>query len=303
MKTVLALLVMFLLMAPASADSKVIFSQSPVNHVLSRTSDWSNENQKADDFALAGSAQTVTRIRWWGSYGADPDPAVDSFVFKFFTEDPGNSDYPDIWCFADGTRYPRSSEAVDFARTATAMISDSSSTHDGGTVYEYSAILDTPIHLEAGKRYWIAITNSTPAYTYPPTTNSKWGWLESNGGSHWYRMGHCPLCADDWTVSNTKNLAFALETFPQVGLSNRAASDPIISAASTRFLFTVWGKSKITSDRSLQIDDGTGAPITVQCSGVTGVADGDYVRATGLLSYSANGSALSADTADVGKIR
>ena len=302
MRTAVAALVVFLLMAAASANASVVFSQAPVDHAASRVSDWSDERQKSDDFTLTGGARIITLIRWWGSYGSNPDPAVDSFVFKFFTEDPATAGFPDIWCFDDGTRYPNSLNTSDFTRTATTMVSNSSGTHDGGTVYEYSAILDTPIHLDAGKRYWIAITNSTPAYTYPPTTNSRWGWLESTSGSQWYRMGHCPMCADDWAVSNTKNLSFALETFPQVGLNNKAASDPIIAIASTRFLFTVWGSVKVTGDNTFELDDGSG-PITVISPGFAGILDGNYAKATGLISYSAGGSVLRADAADVGKIR
>jgi hypothetical protein len=183
------------------------------------------------------------------------------------------------------------------------MISDSSSAHDGGIVYEYSAILDRPIHLEADKRYWLAVTNSTPTYAYPSVENSKWGWLESTNGSQWYRTGHCPMCADDWARSNTKDFAFALETFPQVGLSNKAASDTIISNASVRYLFTIWGKPRITSDNTFELDDGSGHPITIEAPGYGGFDEGNYVKATGLLSYSSGGIVIKADSADVVKIK
>lgn len=285
-----------------SVGASTVFVHQPVNHALSRISDWSNENQKASDFVLSSGAWTVTRIRWWGSYGASPDPAVDTFVFKFFVEDPYSPGYPSTVCLDDGTRYPSSSSTAGFSRTATAMVSDPSGSHDGGIVYEYSAVLDTPIHLDGGKRYWLAITNSTPTYAYPPQANSKWGWLESTSGSQWYRLGHCSLCADDWSVSNTKNLAFALETFPQVGLCNKAGA-ALMSSASTRFLFTVWGRAKITGDNTFQLDDGSGVPISAESPGFGGFSDGDYVRAMGLLDYSAGGSVLKTDAADIVKIR
>jgi hypothetical protein len=301
---VVVLIAVFLVSALViSAGAGTVFVDSPVNHAVSRISDWSNENQKACDFTLVGSAQTVTKIRWWGSYGASPDPAVDNFVFKFFVEDPSNPGYPSTVCFDDGTRSPNSYSGSDFSRTATAMVSDPSGSHDGGIVYEYSAVLDAPIHLEGGTRYWLAITNSTPTYAYPPQPNSKWGWLESTSGSQWYRLGHCPECADDWSVSHSKNLAFALETFPTVGLcGNRAASDHVISTASKGFLFAAWGKAKITGSDTFQLDDGSGVPISVKSLGFGGFSDGDCVRAMGLLSYSAGGSTLKADAADVVKM-
>ena len=298
-----AILISLLLMNPMQGSTDVIFSQGPVDHALSRVSDWSNDNQKSDDFTLLQGPMTITKISWWGSYGANPDPSTDDFVFKFFEVDTENPGYPQIWCFGNGTRYARSSSSNDFTKTATTMVSNASGTHDGGVVYAYSAVLDRPIRLEANKRYWLAITNATPSATGIVKPNSKWGWLESGVGNQWYRMGHCPMCADDWSVSNTKNFAFSLETFPIVGLNNKSASDPIISNASNKFLFTVWGKARITGTDKFEIDDGSGKLTSVESPGFTGFADNDYVKATGLLSYSSGGSVLKADAADVVKIR
>ena len=310
MKILTALIVVILLMAAALANASVILSQAPVDHAPSRISDWSDERQKSDDFILTGSSQIITQIRWWGSYGDAPDPALDNFIFQFFVEDPANPGYPDIWCLGYDTPYPRSFTAASLTRTATNMASNAAGNpasyytyHDGGTVYEYSAVLDRPVHLAAVTRYWLTITNSTPNYVYPPTTNSKWGWLESGSGSQFYRMGHCPLCADDWALSSTKNLAFALETFPQVAISSKAAADPIISAASSKFLFKLWGKPTVTGPDTFTLDDGSGQPISVESPGVTGLTGVNYVTVTGLLSPSAIGSVLKADADDIVKLQ
>ena len=296
-------LISLLAINPVIGNSEVAFSQSPVDHAYSRVSDWSNDNQKSDDFTLLQGPITITKISWWGSYGTNPDPSTDDFVFKFFEEDAENSGYPAIWCFDNGTRYARSAAANDFTRIATTMVSNATGSHDGGVVYAYSAVLDRPIKLEANKRYWLAITNATPFSSGVVQPNSKWGWMESGVGNQWYRMGHCPMCADDWSVSNTKNFAFTLETFPIVGLNNRSASDAIISSASNKFLFTVWGKARITGTDKFEIDDGSGKLVSVESLGLTGFTDDDYVKATGLLSYSSSGSVLKADAADVVKIR
>jgi hypothetical protein len=81
----------------------IAFFQDPVDLAQSKISDWSNDNQKADDFVLTGDQLTVTRIYWWGSYGADPDPSADQFVFKFFTEDPLQPGWPFQLGYGDGT--------------------------------------------------------------------------------------------------------------------------------------------------------------------------------------------------------
>ena len=62
-------------------------------------------------------------------------------------------------------------------RTATGMTSSSYGVHDGGTVYEYSADLSTPVALGAGTTYYLSIINNTGSY---------WGWLGDGAGDHWY---------------------------------------------------------------------------------------------------------------------
>jgi hypothetical protein len=141
-----------------------------------------------------------------------PDPSADQFVFKFFTEDPLQPGWPFQLGYGDGTRAPKDLSPLNFAREATGMSSSPSAVHDGGTVYAYWANLDAPITFEAGKRYWLAITNKTPTWAYPSQPNAKWGWLGSSSGTHWYRLGHCPMCAQEWNASDTSNLAFRLET-------------------------------------------------------------------------------------------
>lgn len=212
--SVLLAVVSLLLGLCAAANASVVYNQDPVNNAPSRISDWSDNKQKADDFILLSGPCVITKISWWGSYGADPDPAVDNYVFKFFSQDPSMPGFPFYECLADGTRYVRSYSAADYSRVATTMVSIPSGAHDGGTVYAYSATLDTPIALEGGRKYWLAITNSTPSCAYPSLPNSKWGWLESSSGSQFYRMGHCPDCEDDWSASYTNNLAFSLEALP-----------------------------------------------------------------------------------------
>jgi hypothetical protein len=303
LKVTLPAIIAISMAVAACVNATIIYSQDPVNHAFSRTSDWSNENQKADDFTLTGGPKTVTKISWWGSYGASPDPAVDSFVFKFFTEDPIVPGFPDIWCFSNGTRYPKSYAAPDFTRVATSMVSDASTVHDGGVVYAYSAVLDYPIKLDGGKRYWLAITNSTPNYVYPPQQNSKWGWLESGAGSQWYRAGHCAQCADDWGLSSTKNLAFAIETVPTLAISGKSVSHPIWSLVSKKYLFSMWGRAGSSGAGDFVLDDGSGTTVKVELPSTNVIGDGDFVKATGLLTSSERGKVLRADPADVVKVQ
>ena len=69
-----------------------------------------------------------------------------------------------------------------------------------------------------------------------------------------------------------------------VGITNRAAHDPIIASASASYQFKLWGRVTILGTDSFRLDDGSGMPITVVAPGFSGIGDGDYAAASGSLS-------------------
>lgn len=70
---------------------------------------------------------------------------------------------------------------------------------------------------------------------------------------------------------------------PTVGVTNRAAADYITTTGGANFRFTLWGVVTVIDDDSFTLDDGSGSPITVLASGSSGLANGDYAKATGVL--------------------
>lgn len=96
---------------------------------------------------------------------------------------------------------------------------------------------------------------------------------------------------------------FVLETVPgPIGISNRSAYDSIISTASSKFIFKVWGKVKILSDDSFSLDDGSGEPITVVAPSYSGIEDGDYASVVGSFSGEGSSLVLNAEAEDVVKV-
>jgi len=77
------------------------------------------------------------------------------------------------------------------------------------------------------------------------------------------------------------------------GLNNKATGDPIMSAASGAFVFTVWGKVTVVGANSFTVDDGSNRPVTIIYAN-HGFANNDYVSATGTLNVSGISPVLTA---------
>ena len=90
---------------------------------------------------------------------------------------------------------------------------------------------------------------------------------------------------------------------PAYGISNRAAYDPIISTASAKFSFQVWGKVTILGSNSFAVDDGAGMPVTVVAPGFSGIQNGDYASAKGKFSGEGSNRVLNAQASDVVKLQ
>jgi len=86
------------------------------------------------------------------------------------------------------------------------------------------------------------------------------------------------------------------------GDGNRAAYDPIISAASVGFSFKVWGEVTILGEDSFTLDDGSGTPVKVVAPGFSGIENGDYASAEGAFSGESPNRVLNAPASDVVKL-
>lgn len=163
------------------------FSNPPLDGGGSGVSDFGDGQQEADDFAL-GAPSSIDQVRWWGSYGATPDPApADDFLVRLYNDVAGA---PAV--------NPFSEIAVNPTRAATALTASVFGGHDGGTVYEYVASLPAPVGLSGGTTYYLSIVNNT--------ATSRWGWLEDGDGPHWWRSSEGSV----WALSG-RNTNFAFE--------------------------------------------------------------------------------------------
>ena len=178
----------------AEAVSVSVFLNPPQDGGVCAISDFGYPQQEAEDFQLTGTYLTVTTVQWWGAYGSSPDPAAaDDYVIRFFSDDAGE---PNIYPFED-------IQVSDVTRTATGMTASTWFSHDGGTIYEYSADLPSPITFTEATTYYLSVVNNT---------DSIWGWAENGSPSHWYR----PSDAIAWSYSGQgTNLAFELYAIPE----------------------------------------------------------------------------------------
>lgn len=174
-------------MAP-EAGAVSLFLQPPLDGQPCHISDYGWNQEVADNFALSGPCLTIDSVRWWGGYGADPDPSPsDSFAINFYADAAGS---PAATAFA-------SLSANNLTRTPTSMTAAASGQFDGGTVYEYYADLSSALTVSASTTYYLSIVNST---------QSIWGWMEDLDGNHWWRQG-----SSSWSLSGyAYNQAFEL---------------------------------------------------------------------------------------------
>jgi len=83
------------------------------------------------------------------------------------------------------------------------------------------------------------------------------------------------------------------------GVTNRAAGDAAALRASYLYRFVIWGLVSNTSSSSFYLDDGSGQPVKVVSKGYSGITDGSFVRAEGVLHGSTEGPVLLCQAEDV----
>jgi hypothetical protein len=112
--------------------------------------------------------------------------------------------------------------------------------------------------------------------------------------SEWARIWSPGDGANSFTTESYFTFDTTATHVPSYALSNKAVTDPIMTAASGHFKFTLWGKvtAPITAD-SFYIDDGSGMPVKVNFAGHS-FTDVDYVSATGTLDVSGASPVLNA---------
>jgi PEP-CTERM motif len=179
-----ALLALLALAVPAQAD-QVIYDNGGPDLSGSGASDFSENQQLADDFVLQAGAATITDIHWWGVYYPPLDiPPVDDFTIRIFEDAGGAPATTPLVDLAVGSAVNRSDTGLSFGL--------------GYDVYEYEVDI-APLALSAGATYYLSIVNNTP------NAPDFWLWATSSQpGSFWYTGPGLP-----WYEGNAE-LAFNL---------------------------------------------------------------------------------------------
>lgn len=116
-----------------------------------------------------------------------------------------------------------------------------------------------------------------------------------DAGEYSIRIDAADVVGNTSTYSATGYVAL-----PVVAASARSFLSPIMTNASTRYLFRVYGKVTIVSPSAFDLNDGSGV-VRVNAPGYNGIANNDYATAIGILTPGADPS-IAAQAAKVEKL-
>lgn len=88
------------------------------------------------------------------------------------------------------------------------------------------------------------------------------------------------------------DLAAQLDPPESYRIRNRVATDPVTRRGSFLHRYILWGRVQDLSEDGFTLDDGSGAPVRVSVSGHSGLTNGDYAEAGGVLQYPVDGGAI-----------
>jgi hypothetical protein len=152
MKNVLRSLIALGLAWGAAAHAVVIYDNSATVNILP-FSDPSSNQFIADDFSLSPGSNSITGIRWTGTYTSDPLTVPDNFRIQLFANVAG---------------------APDLTPIISLSISDPGRTDTGLDIFVYDlfaySVTVPPIILAPDTTFWLSIVNDTSAVI------SNWSW-------------------------------------------------------------------------------------------------------------------------------
>ena len=131
--------------------------------------------------------------------------------------------------------------------------------------------------------------------------------LAKTGSDTWtgYLTAASALGTHDIAVSAADSLGHSddrtasYKTAAVVGLAGRNLSNQTVVAASSRWLFRIWGKVTINSPAMFTVTTSSGTSIKVVAPLYTGIANGDYVSVRGILSPTGSPPTMQAKGAHV----
>lgn len=109
------------------------------------------------------------------------------------------------------------------------------------------------------------------------------------------------VVASDGAGRTATNASANYTTALVFGVGVTGLSNPSMSAAATRWLFKAWGKVTTQGPNAFDLTDGSGAVVRINAPGYSGIADGDYASARGILTPGATPT-LTAQPVDVKRL-
>ncbi len=110
------------------------------------------------------------------------------------------------------------------------------------------------------------------------------------------------IAATDVLGHSVDNIYVSYLTAGVVALAGRGLSDPILTLAGSRWLFRVCGSVTVIDSDTFDLDNGSGVIVRVSAPGYTGIGNGDYASARGIVNVSANPTSLSTSAEFVQKL-
>jgi hypothetical protein len=204
----------------ASARDVLLYAQPTVTDDSKVGLGWFSQSEPrarrnykhADDILLSDDA-TVTRVAWWGQSEGVQFPDLtnfDSFTIEFFraVEDGTGAWIPDA-LFATET----------FALAETSPTPTGRATPNGALEHRHEATLAAPVSLDAGARYFMAVSAGLVA---SGSATDAWMWQDAEFHDGW--SGVWSWSAREWTSFFDTDSALELYGVPAPGV-------PLILAA------------------------------------------------------------------------
>ena len=111
------------------------------------------------------------------------------------------------------------------------------------------------------------------------------------------------VIATDAAANTATDSSASYRTGPIYGTILRATTDPIVHGVFGLYLFKLWGKVTVIDSGSFWIDDGSKPKVKVIAPGYSGIADGSFVSARGILDPTADPVTLTCPAGEVVKLQ
>lgn len=196
-------------LCPAAAADIQVFSQPTTSSAARVGLGWFSNSEPrvrknfkhADDFVLADPA-AITRIVWWGQSSLHTHPDLtnfDSIQIEFFVAEQVGGDWLPGALLATETFGLAETSPAATGRRAPA----------GAIEYRHEALLSSPVSLESGRRYFLAVSAGLIETT---SESDAWQWQDADLADGW--SATYSWASGEWSGFQDTDSAFILYAVP-----------------------------------------------------------------------------------------